>query len=439
MDPTSTQSLIESARTESGAEALRLVGEALRVSPEDHHARAEVGLLLGALGRTDAAATALCLAAQLLLRRGYVLSAVARAKDALRLAPKSPLPRSLLEDLHRRIVGRPISQKTLALAPMLPKPLTEGDPLSLLSEQNEKTLIERVEALALRDPDASPTQIETGGVPLLSDLSTPGFMALVESFELCRLPPDAVVLKQGEPGSSLFLLASGDVEVLRESEAGPKVLARLGGGALFGEMALIIEQPRSASVIAKTAVELFEIKREHVEAAARQHAALTQELVDFARRRLLRNLVETSPLFQAFDGRQRLELLRAFASRVVPSGTVIIQRGAPSAGLFVIATGEVRVTTTDQDGDEVELARLGDGDVLGEISLLEAGMTTASATASRKTVLLHLPRERFEAMVKANPTATAYLGTLSRDRLSANQRAVAAGAESVEADDLIVI
>mgnify|MGYP003383665219 CR=1 FL=1 len=42
-------------------------------------------------------------------------------------------------------------------------------------------------------------------------------------------------------------------------------------------------------------------------------------------------------------------------------------------------------------------------------------------------------------MVKANPTATAYLGTLSRDRLSANQRAVAAGAESVEADDLIVI
>jgi CRP-like cAMP-binding protein len=438
MDPSTTQSLLERAADLDAREALGHAAEALRLAPADHRARAAVARLLADRGHTADAAQALVLAGEQVLARGYPLLALAYAKASTALQASSAA-RTLLSTVHARIAGRSVAKRLPVPAPAVPQPLDPTSPEALTRLTDEAALVTRARALATTAAPSPPADVALSGVPLFSELSAAAFIPLVEALVHREVAPDEAVVRQGEAGSSLFLVVSGEVEVSREVDDTRHVLARLGPGALVGEMALITEQPRSASVVARTAVEVFVIERAHVEQAAAAHPGVTQELVDFGRRRLLRNLMDTSPLFRPLTSAERLEVLRAFSARVVPAGTALITRGEEASGLFLIATGEVRVSTVDGEGASVALASLRDGEVLGEIGLLEGGVTTATAVATRKTVVLHLPRAHFAATLAAHPEIRAYLAAVSEARKQASAEAVASSAEVLDADDLVVI
>lgn len=66
----------------------------------------------------------------------------------------------------------------------------------------------------------------------------------------------SVIFREGMPGTELFVIGEGEVEIVKETSGGSLSLARLGPGDFFGEMAFVDRGPRSASAIARTAVEL---------------------------------------------------------------------------------------------------------------------------------------------------------------------------------------
>ncbi|MBM4245408.1 MAG: cyclic nucleotide-binding domain-containing protein [Deltaproteobacteria bacterium] len=107
-----------------------------------------------------------------------------------------------------------------------------------------------------------------------------------------RFEPGDVVFRQGEPGDLAFSIVSGEVEILREMpDGGERLLATMGPGEYFGEMALISDAARTATVRARTAVEVVGIGRadfttlyaylpgfqQRVETLMRQRAADTAE------------------------------------------------------------------------------------------------------------------------------------------------------------------
>jgi CRP-like cAMP-binding protein len=69
--------------------------------------------------------------------------------------------------------------------------------------------------------------------------------------------PGEVVFQAGEPGKVFFAVKEGEVEIL----SGDQVLEVVGEGGIFGEMALIDDQPRSASAVARTACKLVVMDR----------------------------------------------------------------------------------------------------------------------------------------------------------------------------------
>ncbi|MFA4839374.1 MAG: cyclic nucleotide-binding domain-containing protein [Candidatus Neomarinimicrobiota bacterium] len=77
-----------------------------------------------------------------------------------------------------------------------------------------------------------------------------------------RFNPGEVIIKEGTFGSSAYLLKSGVVEVRRKGPKREVLLATLKGEEIFGEMGLIDDKPRSASVVAKTPVTVDEIVRD---------------------------------------------------------------------------------------------------------------------------------------------------------------------------------
>lgn len=78
--------------------------------------------------------------------------------------------------------------------------------------------------------------------------------------------PGEVIIRQGDRGNAFFLIESGSVEVIRAPQKGrSRVLGRIGAGGIFGEMAIIDDRPRMATVTAVEATTCRVFPREFLE------------------------------------------------------------------------------------------------------------------------------------------------------------------------------
>ena len=69
-----------------------------------------------------------------------------------------------------------------------------------------------------------------------------------DRFRLERIPPGAVIFRQGDVAETFHVLAAGEAEVVLEKDGGEQVLAHIGPGEYFGEMGLLMRRPRTATV-----------------------------------------------------------------------------------------------------------------------------------------------------------------------------------------------
>lgn len=123
-------------------------------------------------------------------------------------------------------------------------------------------------------------------IELIQDLPPSEIQALVPLLKLVRVDPQTIIFEEGELGDSLFLIAEGEAEILK----GSQLMTSLGRGEVFGEMSMLIEEPRSATVIAKTAMELYTLTRSDFEIVVKRSPHLTAALS----RTLARRLRETT-------------------------------------------------------------------------------------------------------------------------------------------------
>ena len=418
------------------AAALGASAEVLRAMPEDHRARLKVGLCLAMLGKNDEAIATLKVVAEGLAHRGFMLAAIGACRDALGLAPDEPSIVETLRGIHARI--REQEGPSRARVPPPIPPLTIDDPSAdgLFTQPLEELLPAAVE-LGTR-PFVSDAPAPPSHVPLFSELSIDAFVSLVSKLGYLKVPADHQIVREGNAGTSVYILLEGEARVSRHADGGPIELARLSGGALFGEMAMITEKPRQATVVTTQPSELFEVDKATLADVANDHPQVTEEIVKFARRRLLYNVMATSPLFQPLDRSQRVDILKQFEPVVVDAGAVVVSDGQPSKGLFVVVEGEVEVSKVDDGGDRVVLAYLKAGDVFGEISLVEEKPATADVRVADKSVLLCLEHARFKTFTDAHPEILAVLQELSGARRAELEEAMADGV-ALDADDLIIV
>ena len=105
------------------------------------------------------------------------------------------------------------------------------------------------------------------------------------------------------------------------------------------------------------------------------------------------------PFFGGLDPVALERLAATMRSRRFRRGEVIFHIGDPGDALFVIVSGEVKISLPSETGDEAILATLRDGDVFGELALLDGAPRSASATAISPTEAVVLPRERFRELI----------------------------------------
>jgi CRP/FNR family transcriptional regulator, cyclic AMP receptor protein len=128
-----------------------------------------------------------------------------------------------------------------------------------------------------------------GSVPLFQHLDPGQLQALAGLTRERRYVRGGIILSQGDSGDALFVIAEGQVKVAVFGEDGREViLSVLTRGGVFGEMALLDDEPRSAHVIAMTEAVLFQLRREDFQARLRSSPDLAIALLRELSRRLRR-------------------------------------------------------------------------------------------------------------------------------------------------------
>jgi CRP-like cAMP-binding protein len=104
-----------------------------------------------------------------------------------------------------------------------------------------------------------------GQIPLFKGLTSDDLQKISEITEDVTFQAGQLIFTEGSIGDSLFVLNSGSVRVLKKGNTGDEEVASLTSGQHFGEMALIDEGPRSATIEATEPTKLIQIKRENME------------------------------------------------------------------------------------------------------------------------------------------------------------------------------
>ncbi len=105
------------------------------------------------------------------------------------------------------------------------------------------------------------------------------------------------------------------------------------------------------------------------------------------------------PFFAGLDPSALERVAAGMRSRRFRRGEVIFHVGDPGDALFVIVSGEVKISLPSETGDEAILATLHEGDVFGELALLDGAPRSASAVALTATETVVLPRDRFRELI----------------------------------------
>ncbi len=390
-----------------------------------------LGCALGEQNHTSQAITALGLAVDRGLATSNLPVAIAACERLRKLGADNAgsverLARSFAKDSN--VLGvRPDVPPSLpgqrSQVSRLPDSTKDVEMLALVNASMER-------ASELTDANAVSEQ------PLFSSLGAQALQALLGAFSVQLICSEDVLIKQGELGQEAFVLARGELEVVRFSESERVVLARLGNGTLFGEMALLSRTPRAASVVASRPCIVLSATRVDLDALAEKEPELGQALAQFCRQRMIDNLLRTSGILRAVSAKERTSLIEQFETQTHEAETLLIEQGQQSEGMYLIASGEVQVWHREADGD-VLIATLGPGEVVGEVALVLRRPATTDVRVSHPSVLLHLPRERFLEVIKHHPQLLAELYEVAVRRDEETSSIVAEQAS--DADDCILL
>lgn len=119
-------------------------------------------------------------------------------------------------------------------------------------------------------------------IPLFAGLSEPAIRRLGQLADEVDVPAGKVLMRQGENGAEAFVVSSGRVEVERDG----RVIAERGRGDIFGEIALLSEGPRTATVTTLEPSRLFVLGHREFHALMDEHPAIRLQVLDALARRL---------------------------------------------------------------------------------------------------------------------------------------------------------
>jgi len=205
------------------------------------------------------------------------------------------------------------------------------------------------------------------------------------------------VIQQGDTGDFFYIVERGNFDIFVNKtgrlESGPdgigEKVASCGPGNSFGELALMYNAPRAATVISTETSMLWALDR----------ITFRRILMDsaFQRRRMYESFLEEVTLLSSLKPYERSKIADALETQKYSPGQTIIREGDPGESFFILESGEAAVYKEADKGNILTTYKK--GDYFGELALLNDKPRAASVVAQGEVKVATLGKDGFQRLL----------------------------------------
>lgn len=272
--------------------------------------------------------------------------------------------------------------------------------------------LSRFSVRSRNDWDAQTISAKIEGLPLFSHFHEENLIKILSQSEVLEFSPHTTIIKQGDPARELFVLLEGQVEVIRSGRhGGDEWVSELGAVSVFGEAALVDDQPRLARVVSRTRVHVLRVPITSLRQAA-EEARSIRYLEDFRNAILVNQFFASSPVFRSLSAGSIEFLSSRGTLEYFDQSQSVFNQGDSGDSLYLILRGSVHVTV---HGTIVKT--LSQGNFFGEISLIANIPRTATITATEPSVFFKISSDSFWEVLVQHIDLGVFLESVSESRL----------------------
>ncbi|GIY11183.1 hypothetical protein CDAR_618831 [Caerostris darwini] len=211
-----------------------------------------------------------------------------------------------------------------------------------------------------------------------------------------KVKPGDLVIKQGDDGDNFYVIDNGVYHIYVDTDQEKnKLVGKYDNAGSFGELALMYNMPRAATIEAASDGSLWAMNRQTFRRIVLKSA--------FKKRKEYEMLLESVPMLQTLENYERMNLCDALMPKAYPDGELIIKQGDEADGMYFIEDGNVKITmikeTEDNKEVEMEVTTLTKGQYFGELALVTQKPRAASAYAVGNVKLAFLDVAAFERLL----------------------------------------
>ncbi|XP_035402893.1 cAMP-dependent protein kinase type II-alpha regulatory subunit [Anser cygnoides] len=212
-----------------------------------------------------------------------------------------------------------------------------------------------------------------------------------------KVKPQEHVIDQGDDGDNFYVIEWGlyDIVVAKDNQA--RCVGRYDNHGSFGELALLYNTPRAATIVATTEGALWGLDRVTFKRIILKNNAKKRKTYEL--------FIESVPLLKSLEASERMKIVDVIGEKVYQDGERIIAQGDKADSFYIVESGEVKIMiksktmTSKEANQEVEIARCRRGQYFGELALVTNKPRAASAYAVGEVKCLVMDVQAFERLL----------------------------------------
>ncbi|MBL0955807.1 MAG: cyclic nucleotide-binding domain-containing protein [Leptospira sp.] len=267
---------------------------------------------------------------------------------------------------------------------------------------------------------------------LFLNLSSETKEHLERSFNKVKFIKNKVVIKQGEHGNALYLVATGSFSVYVTNDGKKQKLGEVKPGSCFGEGALVTDEPRNATVVCDQSGIVYRIDRNEFKRAFKDRSEELKAFVRLISRRSralhrsvfrpeprrIKELISSVSLFQGVGAKLISELEQQMEWIFLPGGETLMRQGDKADGMYIVVNGSLVYEVRNDQGLVVSTGNFSKGDIIGEMALLTGEPRTATVVATLSCEIVKISTVAFETVFSKHPPSMLAITKLIADRFT---------------------
>ncbi|XP_077307813.1 cAMP-dependent protein kinase type II-alpha regulatory subunit [Lithobates pipiens] len=212
-----------------------------------------------------------------------------------------------------------------------------------------------------------------------------------------RVQPQEHVIDQGDDGDNFYVIERGQYDIFVSKDGQSCRVGAYDNHGSFGELALMYNTPRAATIVATSEGALWGLDRVTFRRIILKNNA--------KKRKRFEAFVESVPILKSLELSERMKIVDVIGEKIYKDGDRIIEQGDKADCFYIVESGEVKIMmksktkTAQESNQEVELTRCKRGQYFGELALVTNKPRAASAYAVDDVKCLVMDVQAFERLL----------------------------------------